>query len=163
MKKILAAILMILCIPCAVGCNEKYGIIPFENKDVIAECCVNGRFDVIITKEGEATTIEVASPEEIGGLTFHFSKGESYVISGDVKIPITKSTYKGIYAIAFIFNIREDMALSATSQDGNGTVDFSCQMGEYSFIYDSKGYLYKVHIKSPDYEYEIDIKGMKIQ
>ena len=164
MKRALVLILLLCSILSGSGCkHQSYGIIPFENKNAIMECTVNNKFDVIIKKEDNALSLEVRSPEEIKGMHFVFTEGESYAISGETKVPIDKSAYSGIYAIVSILNIKEEMSVSASSGDGHTSVIFSREGCSYSFNYDGKGYLISVQINSPDFEYDIAINGLKIQ
>lgn len=155
--------MLLAIIVTACGCqNNHYGIVPFENKNVMMECNINDKFDVIIKKENDTLSLEVVKPFKIEGLVFVFSKKESYALSGEMQIPISKESYKGIFAIVSILNIKEEMSLSATSSGGNGIVEFLCDTGKYTFIYDNDGYLVGATVISEDYRYDIVINGLKI-
>ena len=163
MKKIMVILMLLAIIVTACGCqNNHYGIVPFENKNVMMECNINDKFDVIIKKENDTLSLEVVKPSEIEGLAFVFSKEESYALSGEMQIPISKESYKGIFAIVSILNIKEEMSLSATSSGGNGIVEFLCDTGKYTFIYDNDGYLVGATVISDNYRYNIVINGLKI-
>ena len=163
MKRIIGILMLITIITSACGCQSNhYGIVPFENKNVMMECNVNDKFDVIIKKENDTLSLEAVKPSEIKGLTFVFGKTESYAVSSETKIPIAKESYKGIFAIASILNIKEEMSLSVTSSGGNGIVEFLCDTGKYTLIYDNDGYLVGATVISEDYRYDIVINGLKI-
>jgi hypothetical protein len=164
MKRALILILLFFSILSGSGCkHQSYGIIPFENKNAIMECTVNNKFDVIIKKEDNALSLEVCSPKEIEGIKFVFTESDSYAFTEDTKIPIDKKAYSGIYAIASILDIKEEMSISASNNGHGASVIFIKDGRNYSFGYDSGGYLVSVDIKSPDFTYSIIINGLKIQ
>ena len=158
MKKILMFVLLLCITVAGSGCHsQNHKIIPFESKNVIMECTVNKKFNVIIEKEDNTLSLEVCSPKEIKGMKFVFTESDSYAFTEDTKIPIDKKSYSGIYAIASILNIKEEMSISASSNDHGASVIFIKDGCNYSFGYDSGGYLVSVEIKSPDFTYSIII------
>lgn len=164
MKKILISVLMLSIAFLTSGCqSQRYHIIPFENKNAELECIVNSKFNVKIKKEDNTLSLEVCSPKEIKGMKFVFTESDSYAFTEDTKIPIDKKSYSGIYAIASILNIKEEMSISASSNDHGASVIFTNDGCNYSFGYDDGGYLVSVEIKSPDFTYSIIINGLKIQ
>ena len=84
MKRIFTFILM-LCITLSVcGCqNQRYNIIPFENKNAELECAVNNKFDVTIKKEDNTLSLTVRKPKEIEGTAFVFSETETPIKQGE--------------------------------------------------------------------------------
>ena len=164
MKKILIFIILLCITVAGSGChNQDYKIIPFESENAIMECTVNNKFNIIIKKEDNAIFLEVCSPKEIEGIKFVFTESDSYAFAEDTKIPIDKKAYSGIYAIASILDIKEEMSVSASSNGHGASVIFIKDGCNYSFGYDSGGYLVSVDIKSPDFTYSIIINGLKIQ
>ena len=164
MKKILISVLMLCIAFLTSGCqSQRYHIIPFENKNAELECIVNSKFNVKIKKDDNTLSLTVNEPMEIAGAMFVFSDTDSYALSGETKIPIDKSAYSGIYALVSILNIKEEMSISASSNDHGASVIFIKDGCNYSFGYDSGGYLVSVDIKSPDFTYSIIINGLKIQ
>lgn len=164
MKKILISVLMLCIAFLTSGCqNQRYNIIPFENKNAELECMVNSKFNVTIKKEDNTLSLTVNEPTEIAGAMFVFSDTDSYALSGETKIPIDKSAYSGIYALVSILNIKEEMSLSASRGEGGSSVMFSNADATYLFNYDSNGYLVSVRIESPDFIYDVAINGIKIQ
>jgi hypothetical protein len=146
------------------SCNgEKYGVIPFESKNASLECTVNEKFDLVISKTEEGCFLMVKSPSQLEGMTFSFYKNGKMIIESDgVKIPSTKNELCGIYAMASVFDIKEDMMVSAVSENGNGNLRFQKGNDTYTLVYDKHGFIRRVKIESPLYEYDIKVHSIKV-
>ena len=81
MKRLFILLLCLFCLFLS-SCGERdYGFLPFENKNVKAECEVNGKFTVIIDKTQNECSLTVVSPSEISGLKFTFSEDGDFIIA----------------------------------------------------------------------------------
>ena len=140
-----------------------YDILPFEGKNVYAECEINDKFTVTIEKVDSERRLTVISPSEISGLEFTFSESEDFVMSGDIKIPADRNLLSGIYALSSLFNIEEEMMTSAISKDGYGNIEFQCEAGFYTFVFDTKGYMTGAEISGEGFSYNVRILSMKIE
>ena len=143
--------------------GEKYGVIPFESKDASLECTVNEKFDLIISKTEEGCFLKVKSPSQLEGMVFSFYESGKTVIESDgVKIPSAKNDLSGIYAMASVFDLTEDMMVSAVSEDGNGNLRFQKGNDTYTLVYDKHGFIRQVKVESPLYEYDISVHSIKV-
>lgn len=163
MKRSICVFLVLICLTLSSCTESEYKILPFEDKTVRAECTVNDSFDVIIYKDKDSCSLEVIAPSELYGLKFLFSDSGSYAASGELKIPVSRDDLNGIYALSSLFNISEDMMVSASSKDGRGYVGFSRDDAEYTFIFDNDGFIEGAVISSDQYEYKIRIRAMEIK
>ncbi|MBQ9743729.1 MAG: hypothetical protein IJW19_01240 [Clostridia bacterium] len=163
MKRFFALFLIFISL-FSISCKkETYNILPFENRNVYAECTVNGKFRIIIEKIGNDRYLRVLSPTELSGVEFFFSETESYVISGDIKIPTDRKQLDGIYALSSLFNINEAMLTSAVSENGKGNLTFQNEGCEYTLIFNNKGELSNALICGDGYEYNVVISLLKIE
>ncbi len=153
-------IVSILLISCS---EEKYGVVPFEGKAATLECTVNEKFHVIISNSGDGCFLTVTSPSQLEGMIFSFRKsGEAFIESDGVKIPSDKAMLCGIYALASVFDLNEDMMVSALSENGRGNIRFQKGADTYTLVYDKHGFIREIKIVSPDYEYNITVHSIKI-
>ena len=163
MKKsclLIAIVLSLFLLSCG---SEKYGIIPFEGRDATLECTVNGKFDLVISKTDEGCFLRVEAPSRLRGTVFSFYKsGDVYIESGKIRIPSSKNELCGIYSLASVFDLNEDMMVSAVSEGGNGNLRFQKGKDAYTLTYDKNGFIREVKITSPDYEYSLTVHSIRI-
>lgn len=96
-------------------------------------------------------------------MEFFFSETESYVISGNMKIPTDRKQLDGIYALASLFNINEAMLTSAVSENGKGNLTFQSEDCEYTLVFNNNGELITALICGDGYEYNVIISSLKIE
>ncbi len=161
--KRLFALLLILISVIFVSCNrEKYHILPFEGKDVRAECVINEKFDAIIEKSGDTLSLNVISPKEIGGISFVFSDAADKMISGEMSIPISREELYGIYTLASVFELNEEAMTSAVSRDGVGELSFSENGIDYSFFFGGEGEITEIRINGKGLDYTVKISMLTV-
>ena len=163
MKRFFALFLILISVFSFSCQKEIYGVLPFENRNVYAECTVNGKFRIIIEKTGNDRYLRVLSPTELSGMEFFFSETESYVISGNMKIPTDRKQLDGIYALASLFHINEAMLTSAVSENGKGNLTFQSEDCEYTLVFNNNGELITALICGDGYEYNVIISSLKIE
>ena len=139
-----------------------YKILPFEGKNVYAECEINGKFTVIIKKEDFTCGMEIVSPSEISEIEFTFSETGDYVKSGDITMPLDRNLLSGIYALSSLFDIKEEAMISAVSKEGKGFIEFQNEAGAYTLIFDANGYITDAEISGDDFDYKVKILSIKI-
>ena len=160
MKRLFILLLCLFCLFLS-SCGERdYGFLPFENKNVKAECEVNGKFTVIIDKTQNECSLTVVSPSEISGLKFTFSEDGDFIIADGMKLPFDRYQLKGIYALSSLFDIKEEAMISAVSKEGHGNITFENGGTEYLLIFDNDGYLRNAEISGEGYDYAVKILSL---
>ena len=145
------------------SCNgESYDILPFENKDVRAECTVNEKFDIVIEKRGSSLSLTVLSPKEISGVSFVFSEEGDKIISGDVSIPTSRKELYGIYSMASALTLKNDAMTSAVSRDGVGEISFDKDGLVYTLLFDADGKITDVKITGNSLDYRLAVHSISM-
>jgi len=143
--------------------RQSYGILPFEGKDVYAECKINGKFDAIIEKTEGTRLLRTLSPSEIEGIEFVFSDSGDFVTSGNISMSFDREHLLGIYALSSLFNISEEMTVSAVSRDEMGMLTLSYEGIEYTLIFDREGNLREANILGDCFSYNVEITHIRIE
>ena len=144
MKRVLLIFLVVASLLFSSCYEEKYNVLPFEGKDVIMECTVNEKFDVVIEKRKDALYLSVLSPKEISGVSFSFSPEGDKMLSGDVSVPISKDSVFGIYALVSITELSESKMTSAVSNDGVGEISIEQSGLLYTLIFSNLDYYVEI-------------------
>ena len=162
MKKAFFVLTVLISMVLASCAEEKYHILPFENKNAVIECTVNGKFDAIIKNMNGALSLSVLAPEEIKGISFVFSDTEDKMISGEISIPISRKTLGGIYAIASVPELSEEAMTSAVSKGGMGEISIEKDNLSYTLFFNTDGALTDIKITGDGLDYIIKIKSISV-
>ena len=155
MKKLIFA-LLILVFLCS--CEQNYDILSYQKKDIVANCTVNEKYEILITKKSELTSLEVLSPENMKGITFEFKKDISYAIKDDIKIPLNDENISGIYALSNVFSLEEN-AISTVST--NNVVSFDFDNASYTVTYGENNLPLRIDISGDGYEYKVYVNSIE--
>ena len=157
------AILLLLLAVMLCGCAKReYGILEYQDKDVEAECIVNEKYRVKITKTDEKSTVTVLEPKSAEGISFEIFGDCVALSSGEMTIRADKSSLGGVCALGSIFSQRED-ALTSAKEEGEGSVLTFCDGGTTFVFTMGEGSLPKrVKITGDGYEYTVEICSIKL-
>ena len=154
-------ILFFFCI-ILTSCQGKYGILDYQNKDILAVCTVNGKYKVEIAKTKELCKITVQEPENIKGISFEIGE-RTYTVYGDNKIESSKESLDGICALADIFSQSEE-CLTTAKEEGQGSVlTFQKEECTYKLTIGKNSLPKYVHILSNSFEYNVEILTIELQ
>lgn len=144
------------------ACARRYGILDYQSKSIVAECVVNDKFKVEITKTEKECKIQVKAPENVKGIEFLVGEGVSLRV-GDMVVQMNKDSLKGICALGGVFSQREELLISAVQRGEESELTF--KQGECTYILTvGKNSLPKrAVIVSQDFEYTVEILGMEIK
>ena len=160
MKRLFFILLFFCVILC--GCQGKYGILEYQDKNILAECLVNGKYKIEIEKTGGFCKITVLEPENISGISFEIGE-RAYAVYGDTKIEASKESLDGICALAEIFSQSED-CLTTAKEEGQGSVlTFQKEECTYKLTIGKNSLPKRVHILSDSFEYDIEILTIELQ
>jgi len=162
MKKaffVFTVLISLVFVSCA---EEKYHILPFENKDAVIECAVNDKFDAVIKKQNGALYLSILAPEEIKGVSFEFSPCGDKMISGDISMPVSRNELRGIYAIASVLELKEEAMTSVASKDGVGEITVEGDGLLYTLLFATDGTLTDIKILGNELDYSIHIRKITV-
>ena len=163
MKKLVCLCFVIIFCLALGSCGEnEYGILFYQDKKITAECTVNEKYSIIITKDGEMRALLVSAPEEMHGIGFIYNGNECYATLDEIKIPINKDDLKGIFALINIFSLEEGTITSAKIK-GEQSITFQNQYGTYTMSFDGMGYPQKAKITDGVYDFDVKITALKVE
>ena len=153
-------ILFFFCITLT-SCQGKYGILDYQNKDILAVCTVNEKYKVEIAKTKELCKITVLEPENIKGISFEIGE-RAYTVFGDTKIESSKESLDGICALSEIFSQSEE-CLTTAKEEGQGSVfTFQRDACVYRLTIGKNSLPKHVQILSDSFEYNVDILSIEL-
>lgn len=155
-KLFLIPFLLILCL---CSCKQEYNILDYQNNNIEANCTVNDKYNINITKNEGALRLEVLSPKNLEGVQFEIRGNEACAIKDEIKIPIKADSLKGICALLNCFSLSEE-AITTVSVDN--VISFDTDYGLYTITYGENNLPQKIAIASDNYEYSIIVNTIKL-
>ena len=155
MKRLALVILVILF--AFVSCSQPtYGILKYQERDIVAQCLVNDNFRCILEKKQSALTLKILEPQALSSVSF--------AISGEVKIPLSKESLDGIYALLMVLCLREEELTSAKEEEnGEATLCFLNGQGEYTLKIGKNQMPKSAEIISDGYHYNVIFESIMIE
>lgn len=158
MKKLLLTSFMLILFLCS--CHQEYNILSYQENDIIANCTVNDKFNVNITKNNELLKLDILSPANLCGVCFEIVNDNAYAIKDEIKIPLNKDSLRGICALLNCFSLSEE-AITTVSQ--NNVIKFDTDYGLYTITYGENNLPQYVMIVSDTYEYSIVVNSISLR
>lgn len=158
MKKLILISLLLVFL--FASCKQEYDILSYQENTIEANCTVNDKYRIIITKNAERSSLRVLEPESMEGICFEVENGNAYAIKDEMRISVSKKSLEGICAILNSFSLDEE---SITTVKQNNVISFDTEYGLYSVTYGENNLPYHFSIISDTYEYEITVNSLKIQ
>ena len=163
MKKIVClCVLLIFCVTLMSCTQKEYGILFYQEGKITAECTINDKYKILITKDGDVSSLEILLPEELKGVRAEYNGNECYLILDEIKIPANKDNLKGIFALINIFSL-EESAITSSKTKGEGSITFENSYGTYIMSFDNKGYPKNAKITDGVYDFDVKINALKIE
>ena len=161
MKKIfLALTLILLALICS--CKQDYGILDYQNKDIRAECKINGKYKTEITKIGNTCKIKVLEPDEAQGIEFEITEDTACVSYGELKIELDKEKLRGVCAVASIFSQREEYLTGAWNEEKKSVLTFEQNGTHFQITLGENSTPKRVKILNEGFEYDIEIYTIEL-
>ena len=142
------------------SCKQEYNILSYQESNIEADCTINDKYRVMITKNPECLSLRVLEPQSMVGISFELKNESAYAIKDEMKISVSKECLAGICAILNSFSLDEE---SITTVTQNNVVSYDTDYGLYSVTYGENNLPYHFSIISDTYEYEITVNSLKIQ
>ena len=117
MKRIVLLIPLIFCLFFSSCQGGSYGILSYQEKNIEAECTLNGEYKILVTKENGGGSIAFLEPSELSSISFLIENGKIVAKSESVLVPLPEKSATGILAILNMFSLSEGELYTA-KQDG---------------------------------------------
>jgi hypothetical protein len=160
-KRLFFILLFFGCL-CFLSCQREYGILDYQKGDLVAECRINGKYTVEISKVGEGCTVTVLEPEHVRGIAFTVGECVSVLAEGK-EIQMEREELSGICAIAGIFSQNEDTLISATQKGEGSELTFQTDECVYQITLGKGSLPKKVNILSEKFRYEVEIVSVELK
>lgn len=161
MKKILLTLTLIL-VALICSCTRNYGILDYQNKDIVAECKINEKYKTEIIKTTDLCKIRVLEPIDAQGIEFEITKDGAFVAYNDLKIEMSKENLKGVCAIASIFSQSEEYLTGAWDEKGKSVLTFEQNGTHFQITLGENSTPKRVKILNEAFEYDIEICTIKL-
>ena len=145
------------------ACGREYGILDYQEKNISAECLINSKYRVQITKDDSLCRVEILEPTEASGISFEISDGGVFAKANDFKMEIPSEYLEGICAIGSIFSQSEEFLSSAVQKDGGSVFTFQRDGCIYQITVGENSAPKKVCIYSESIEYDIEICSIELK
>ena len=109
------------------ACGREYGILDYQEKNISAECLINSKYRVQITKDDALCRVEILEPTEASGISFEISERGVFAKAKDFEMEIPGEYLEGICAIGSIFSQSEEFLSSATQNEGGSVFTSSSE------------------------------------
>ncbi len=159
--KRLFLVLLFFGVLCLFSCQGEYGILDYQNKDITAECKINGKYTVEIAKRSESCTITVLKPEGAKGITFTVGEGVE-LSTGDLSFQVEREQVQGICALAQIFSQSEECLTTAAQKGEESVLTFQDGGRVYQITMGENSLPQSVHIVSESFEYDVEILSIEL-
>ena len=144
---------------CACGRQEK--ILEYQERDITANCIINGKYGVLLEKRGGEVTITVTEPDYARGITFVLGEGVTASV-GETEIHLDKETVKGICAIGETFSQSEECLIGASSGEEGSVLTFQREGCLYRLTLGKNSLPKQVYISSESFEYNMEIASIEL-
>ena len=161
MKRLFLLLLLFLTVLLS-ACQDKYGILEYQQKDIVAKCIINEKYKVEISKENGRSKVVVEEPKEASGITFEVGEGV-FVSSGEMKIEMERESLGGICALTGIFSQDEDYLTVATQKGEESELTFQTEKCVYKLTIGKNGLPKLVSIASEDFIYQVEILSIELK
>ena len=162
MKK-LAILLTILCLLPLSACHrQRYGILSYQEKEIYAECLLNGEYKIAVSQTKTEKSVSFLEPTSLSSVSFR-QEGESIIgRAGEIEIPFENMDLDGICAILSIFSLDEANLGYVTSTSDATCMEFTSALGTYKVTLGKNELPKRIEILSEEYEFDIVIEAIKL-
>jgi hypothetical protein len=114
--------------------NQKYDILSYQEKEIYAECTLNGEYKIKISKQNSTTCVGFLAPSSLSSIEFIITENGVVGKSGELEIPLEKATASGICAVSMVFSLSEGDLTCVKSQGKESYMEFSNEYGTYKLL-----------------------------
>ena len=156
-------VILVLFSLCLSACGTRsFGILPYQNKEIRAECTLNDQYKIEITKENGGGRVSFLEPTELSYISFLINENYVTAKSGDVEITLENEQSTGILAIFNIFSLDEAELCTAKSENELTLMEFSNEYGIYTLTLGKNSLPKHVKISSPAYTFDISVDAISL-
>jgi hypothetical protein len=161
MKRLFPLLLIFLIF--TVSCGTKYDILSYQEKSIRANCKINNKYEAVITKDEEHSSLKIISPKELFGTSFHLYKNEAYIEKDELKIPVNKDILKGISALVSCFSLNEAALTTVENQNKSSIVTFNSSNATYIVTYGQNKLPCHFEITGDTFSYSIEVSSIELK
>ena len=155
-------LLILILVSFLLSCGAKYDILSYQENNIKATCIINNKYEAIITKNEELSSLEILSPSQLRGTTFYIYENDAYIEKDEIKIPVNKNTLKGISALSSCFSLEESALTTVESKNKNSTVTFLGDSATYVVTYGQNKLPCHFEITGDTFSYSIEICSIEL-
>lgn len=143
--------------------NQKYDILSYQEKEIYAECTLNGEYKIKISKQNSTTCVGFLAPSSLSSIEFIITENGITGKSGELEIPLEKATASGICAVGMVFSLSEGDLTCAKSQGKESYMEFSNEYGTYKLLLGENNLPKSVEIVSSAFLLDINFDAILLK
>lgn len=156
--KRLICLLFIINVILLCACRNEYNILSYQEKNITANCTVNDKYNIEITKNESGRKLTVLEPENLCGIAFEIGENTSYAIKDSMKIPLNNQHISGIFALSSIFSLKEGNLATVTE---NNILTFKDTYTVYTVTYGENNLPLHIEISGDKFRYSVNVNSIK--
>lgn len=142
--------------------SQQYGILSYQEKNIEAECTLNGEYKILITKSNGRTDVKFTEPSELKSVGFYKENEKIYGYAGDTEIPFEYQDLAGVSSILCVFSLDEGTLASAVSKNDLACMEFTNELATYKITFGKNELPKQIEISSDDYELFLVVDAIKL-
>ena len=162
MKKLFLVLTFILIFSLA-GCRgQSYGILSYQEKNIEAQCTLNGEYKILVTKTEKKSSVCFLEPSSLAHFSFTLSENGLTAKADDMEIPLNGDSASGVSALLSMFSLSEECLVRASQENGGDVFEFSSDRGEYRLTMGEAGVPKRIEISNTDFSFDIVVDAVKL-
>lgn len=163
MKKLCLCFILLFTL-CFLSCGKQsYGILSYQEKNIEAECTLNGEYKILIKKDGAKRSVSFLEPSSLCSVCFVYENDKIIGRAGEMEIPLNKESLDGVMAILGVFSLSEECLTYASGSGEGDVLEFVNELGSYRLTIGKNDLPKRIVIESSHYDYDILVDAISIK
>ena len=162
MKKLVFILLPVIFLMLFSCQGQKYDILSYQEKEIEADCTLNGEYKIKVSKKDGVSSVSFAEPLSLSYFSFTLKDGEIKARAHDLEIPLNNESYQGVYALLSMFSLSDECLVYAGTNGESEVFEFSSNTGEYKLTMGEAGVPKTIEITGGSFSFDITIDAIKL-
>ena len=143
--------------------SQEYGILKYQEKNIEAECTLNGEYKILVTKNGEKSSVSFIEPSSLSSISFTYEGERVTARASDMEITLPKNELEGAVAVLSMFSLSEECLVSVSNGENGDIMEFDSDLGNYKLTMGENDMPKRIEIQAERYEFDIIVDSIMIK
>ncbi|MBO5338370.1 MAG: hypothetical protein J6A96_01570 [Clostridia bacterium] len=143
--------------------NQSYGILSYQDKNIEAECTLNGEYKILVTKSGEKSSVSFIEPSSLSSVSFTYEGERVTARASDMEITLPKNELEGAVAVLSMFSLSEECLVSVSKGENGDIMEFDSEHGSYRLTMGENDMPKRIEIEAEGYQFDIIVESIMIK